>query len=75
MAEPHPAQDKSETHGINGTRPTLHLLIENIDQRFEQISKTGVALFAPEPTHWGTRWFVASDPDGNLIAYEQKAEG
>ena len=34
-----------------------------------------VALFAPEPTHWGTRWFVARDPDGNLIAFEQDDVG
>ena len=26
-----------------------------------------------EPTHWGTRWFVVKDPDGNLIAFEQNA--
>jgi hypothetical protein len=26
----------------------------------------------PEATHWGTRWFVVRDPDGNLIAYEQR---
>jgi uncharacterized glyoxalase superfamily protein PhnB len=26
---------------------------------------------APEATHWGTRWFVVKDPDGNLIAFEE----
>ena len=75
LAEPHPAEDKSKSHGINGTRPTVHLLVEDLDQRYEQISIAGVALFAPESTHWGTRWFVAKDPDGNLIAYEQKTAG
>lgn len=75
LAEPHPAEDKSKSHGINGTRPTVHLLVEDLDQRYEQISRAGVALFAPESTHWGTRWFVAKDPDGNLIAYEQKTAG
>jgi uncharacterized glyoxalase superfamily protein PhnB len=75
LAESHPADDKSKSHGINGTRPTIHLLVENIDQRYEQVSKAGAALFAPEATHWGTRWFVAKDPDGNLIAYEQKTAG
>jgi uncharacterized glyoxalase superfamily protein PhnB len=72
LAEPHPAEDKSKTHGINGTRPTLHLLVENVDERYAELSRSGVALFAPERTHWGTRWFVAKDPDGNLIAFEQK---
>jgi uncharacterized glyoxalase superfamily protein PhnB len=75
VAEPHPAGDKSKSHGINGTRPTIHLHVENIDRRYEELSKAGVALFAPEPTHWGTRWFVARDPDGNLIAFEQRNEG
>jgi hypothetical protein len=35
-------------------------------------STSTAALFAPEATHWGTRWFVARDPDGNLIAFEQR---
>ena len=72
LAEPHPAQDKSKTHGINGTRPTLHLRVDNVDERYAALAASGAALFAPEPTHWGTRWFVARDPDGNLIAFEQK---
>ena len=72
LAEPHPAEDKSKSHGINGTRPTVHLLVENIDERYSEVAKSGFALFAPERTHWGTRWFVARDPDGNLIAFEQK---
>ena len=71
LAQAHPADDKSKTHGINGTRPTLHLRVDNIDARHAELARTGVALFAPEPTHWGTRWFVARDPDGNLIAFEQ----
>ena len=71
LAQAHPADDKSKTHGINGTRPTLHLHNDNIDARHAGLARTGVALFAPEPTHWGTRWFVARDPDGNLIAFEQ----
>lgn len=30
--------------------------------------------FRPELTHWGTRWFVARDPDGNLLAFEQEVQ-
>lgn len=71
LAEPHPAADKSKTYGINGTRPTLHLRVDDIDARHAELARSGAALFAPEPTHWGTRWFVARDPDGNLIAFEQ----
>jgi catechol 2,3-dioxygenase-like lactoylglutathione lyase family enzyme len=72
LAEPHPAEDRSKTHGINGTRPTLHLQVHDIDKRYAQISQSNAALFAPETTHWGTRWFVARDPDGNLLAFEEK---
>jgi hypothetical protein len=31
LAEPHPTEDKSKSHGILGTHPTVHLLVENID--------------------------------------------
>ena len=72
LAEDHPASDKSKTHGINGTRPTVHLRVADIDERYAELHKAGVALFAPERTHWGTRWFIAKDPDGNLIAFEQQ---
>lgn len=72
LAEPHPTEDKSKSHGINGHRPTIHLAVENIESRYTELAKLGLALFPPEPTHWGTRWFVAQDPDGNLIAFEQK---
>ena len=75
LAEPHPADDNSKSRGLNGTRPTIHLLVANVDERYEQVSATGAALFAPEAMHWGTRWFVAEDPDGNLIAYEQRIAG
>jgi catechol 2,3-dioxygenase-like lactoylglutathione lyase family enzyme len=74
MAEPHAAADRSKSHGINGTRPTVHLRVDDIDARYRELSELsghGAALFAPETTHWGTRWFVARDPDGNLIAFEQ----
>jgi catechol 2,3-dioxygenase-like lactoylglutathione lyase family enzyme len=72
LAEPHPAADRSKSHGINGTRPTLHLMVDDIDARHAELEARGAALFAPEATHWGTRWFVARDPDGNLIAFEQR---
>lgn len=75
IAEPHPAADHSKSHGINGTRPTVHLVVDAIEQRYAEVAKSGAALFPPEKTHWGTVWFVARDPDGNLIAFEQKPAG
>lgn len=71
LAERHPAGDHSKSHGINETRPTVHLTVEDLDQRYAELQQQGLPLFPPETTHWGTRWFVVRDPDGNLIAYEQ----
>lgn len=75
LAERDPAADRSKTQGIHGTRPTLHLRVDDIDARHAELAAKGAALFAPEATHWGTRWFVARDPDGNLIAFDQSLTG
>ena len=72
IAERHAATDHSKSHGINGHRPTVHLKVADLDARYRQLQAFGLPLFPPEPTHWGTRWFVVRDPDGNLIAYEQE---
>lgn len=71
LAERHAAEDRSKSHGINGTRPTIHLRVPDVDKRYAEVAGSGTSLFPPEPTHWGTKWFVAKDPDGNLIAFEQ----
>jgi catechol 2,3-dioxygenase-like lactoylglutathione lyase family enzyme len=75
LAERHDTDDHSWSHGINGHRPTLHLTVEDLDARFRELPVVEIVV-RPEATHWGTRWFVVKDPDGNLIAYEQpQAEG
>ncbi len=71
IAERHDATDHSKSHGINGHRATVHLKVADLDAKYRQLQAFGLPLFPPEPTHWGTRWFVVRDPDGNLIAYEQ----
>ena len=48
------------------------MMVDDGDARHAELAAKGAALFAPEATHWGTRWFVARDPDGNLIAFEQR---
>ncbi len=73
LAERHVADDHSKSHGVNGTRPTVHLVVSDIQARYQEVAKSGSALFPPERNHWGTTWFVARDPDGNLIAFEQQA--
>ena len=57
--------------GPEGPRPTVHLDIHDIDARFRALPKGGHVVTEPEATHWGTRWFVVRDPDGNLIAFEE----
>jgi len=52
-------------------RPILHLDIHDIDARFKALPKGVEVVTRPEDTHWGTRWFVVRDPDGNLIAFEE----
>lgn len=56
---------------MNGHRPTVHLAVANLDERFRELSGIVEVVVGPEATHWGTRWFVVKDPDDNLIAYEQ----
>ena len=52
-------------------RPNVHLDIHDIDARFKMLPKGEHVVVKPEATHWGTRWFVVRDPDGNLIAFEE----
>ena len=52
-------------------KPRLHLDIHDIDARFKAIPAGAHVVKPPEPTPWGTRWFVLRDPDGNLIAFEE----
>ena len=52
-------------------RPDLHLDIHNVDARFKSLPPGTDVVRPPEDTHWGTRWFVLRDPDGNLIAFEE----
>jgi catechol 2,3-dioxygenase-like lactoylglutathione lyase family enzyme len=55
----------------HGARPDVHLDIHDIDARFHTLPKGAHIVAEPETTHWGTRWFVVRDPDGNLIAFEE----
>jgi catechol 2,3-dioxygenase-like lactoylglutathione lyase family enzyme len=71
LAERHASQDRAWTHGVNGTRPNIHLDIHDINKRFASIAPGEHVVIAPEATHWGSHWFVVRDPDGNLIAFEE----
>ena len=55
----------------NVQSPEVHLDIHDIDKRFSAMPKGDHVVTPPSATHWGTRWFVVRDPDGNLIAFEE----
>lgn len=57
--------------GLGTARPNVHLDIHDLEKRFAKLPKGSHVVRQPEATHWGTRWFVVKDPDGNLIAFEQ----
>ena len=58
-------------NGADVARFNVHLDIHDIDARFRVLPKGDHIAVEPEPTHWGTRWFVVRDPDGNVIAFEE----
>ena len=69
LAEPH--DDVGIHNKLAPHAPTLHLDIHDADKRFSQIPGGEHIVQAPQDNHWGTRWFVVRDPDGNLIAFNE----
>ena len=62
----------SERPEGNGEKPpNIHLDIHDLDARFQCLPKGTHVVQEPTATHWGTRWFVVEDPDGNRIAFEE----
>jgi catechol 2,3-dioxygenase-like lactoylglutathione lyase family enzyme len=66
-----PTTPATNDEGLGSARPNVHLDIHDIDKRFAKLPKGTHIVREPEETHWGTRWFVVRDPDGNLIAFEE----
>ena len=69
IAEKHRVEADGRTH------PHLHLDIHDVALRFKLMPKGDHVIVEPEATHWGTKWFVVRDPDGNLIAFEEHKRG
>ena len=64
--------ERKESEAVDAAaRPNVHLDIHDIDKRFKLLPKGAHVVAEPQATHWGTRWFVVRDPDGNLIAFEE----
>lgn len=72
LAEQHVSDDHAWSHGADGRRPTVHIAVDDLDERYRALNASADVVVKPEATHWGTRWFVVRDPDGNLLAYEQR---
>jgi len=51
--------------------PRIHLDIHDLDARYRALGGHAHVTVPPQDTQWGTRWFVVTDPDGNLIAFEE----
>lgn len=70
IAEQHEAsKDHSQNEGYFGSSPTIYVRTDDVDARFRSLSSKDSVVIAPENTHWGIRWFVLRDPDGNLVAF------
>ena len=66
------AHDEIDIHNSQAPHSsTLHLDIHDADARFAQIPNGDHIVQPPQDNHWGTRWFVVRDPDGNLIAFNE----
>jgi uncharacterized glyoxalase superfamily protein PhnB len=46
-----------------------HLFVQPRDYT-NKMSEGPHVVIKPENTHWGTRWFMVEDPDGNQFAWQ-----
>lgn len=75
IAEPHEATGNQDLVGrAHPNSITVHLDIHDADQRFASIAPGDHVVVAPEVNGRGTRWFVLCDPDGNLIAFNERRQ-
>lgn len=49
---------------------SLHFDTKDVDASFLKIKNGAHVVTPPEDTHWGTRWFVVEDPDGNQFGWQ-----
>lgn len=72
LAEDHdltPTQQKPEIYRTKG-RISIHFDTKDVDATFAKIKHGAHVIKAPENTHWGTRWFLVEDPDGNQFGWQ-----
>ncbi len=69
----HPWDANESGAGADG-RLMLHLDIHNLQKRFDQVPRGEHVVRQPEPQKIGPDWFVLKDPDGNLIAFNDRRQ-
>ena len=55
-------------------RVSLHFSTPDVDASFAKIKSGDHVVRSPENTHWGTRWFLVEDPDGNQFGWQGPAK-
>jgi predicted enzyme related to lactoylglutathione lyase len=72
LAEDHDTSAPAKKPNVYTTkgRISLHFNSDDVDKTFAKIESGKHVLVNPENTHWGTRWFVVEDPDGNQFAWQ-----
>jgi len=72
LAEDHDPSDPAKKPAVYQTKGkiSMHFQCDDVDARFAKIKTDSHVITAPENTHWGTRWFVVEDPDGNQFAWQ-----
>ncbi len=72
LAEDHDLTDparKAATYLTKG-KLSIHFRTGDVDATFAKLKDRSSVIVQPENTHWGTRWFVMEDPDGNQFAWQ-----
>lgn len=72
LAEDHDPTDpskKSATYLTTG-KISMHFNTEDVDQVFNKVPDGPHVVVKPENNHWGTRWFMLQDPDGNQFGWQ-----
>jgi catechol 2,3-dioxygenase-like lactoylglutathione lyase family enzyme len=75
LAESHTASDSSWSGYTDTRRPVIHIAVPDVDVRHRELSGHLRVLVPPEDTHWGVRWMLVADPDGNVISFFHSLPG
>lgn len=77
LAEDHDITDPSKKPEVYKTKGkiSLHFKTEDVDASFAKIKDGAHVIVRPENNHWGSRWFMVEDPDGNQFGWQGPVRG